>query len=245
MASYTILPAAPSGGREIGAALGQGISSYVNATQERRRKEEKEKESEEKHSAYEQAAESSGLELSGLSYDEDGKGTYTYKAKPSAKTDVMKNPAQTIKQAILGMGDIEGVGRALDIPEPTPMNEELAQKIFPVGSMIGDVPSANFGPMDYGQHVQKALQDQYAPGIDRDTIARDFLGLPQPKAPTVKKDVPPEFTTDVMGLKKIAMESGEQSTDVFMAGLEKLSMKYINDPQVLSRIKLIMQALNQ
>ena len=147
---------------------------------------------------------------------------------------------------MLGIGDLEPVGEALNIARPTPMAPGAAESQFPISSLTGQTPSATGGPMDYGQSVQKALKKRFAPGVDKDVIARDFLSLPQEKTP--KADVPPEFTKDVQSLKKIAQESTEEGADpesIFYDSMQKLSMKYLNDPLVLNRIKLILQTLDQ
>ena len=53
------------------------------------------------------------------------------------------------------------------------------------------------------------------------------------------------FTSDIQQLKKIAEADPENGEDIFVAGLEKLGMKYVDSPEVLARLKLILQAVNQ
>lgn len=249
MASYQVLPAVESGGGAFGEAIGEGLSSYATVSRKRKKKEEKEAKQEERRSAYSQVAKKSGMELSGLTYDEEGKAKYSYKKKEDPKDDILKDPAKTIKKAMLGIGDLEPVGEAFDIARPTPMAPKVAESEFPIASLTGQTPSATGGPMDYGQVVQQALKSRFAPGVDQSVISRDFLGLPQEPAPkTPKADVPPEFTADVQALKKIAQESSEEDADpesIFYQSMQKLSMKYLNDPLVLNRIKLILQTLDQ
>lgn len=229
IASYRVLPAVSSGGGEFGEAIGSGISSYVDASLKRKKKEK----AEEKKSAYHKAALESGMELSGLSYDEAGKGKYSYKKKKDPGEAILKDPGKTIKRAMLGLGDPETIGPAFDIARPEPV-ETLH------GPIIGAADQ------DYGQVVQRALKERFAPNVEQSVISRDFLGLPQEKAPkSPTKEIPPEFTSDVQQLKQIAQSDPENSEDIFATGIQKLGMKYVDNPEVINRIKLILQMLNQ
>lgn len=168
IASYRVLPAVSSGGGEFGEALGAGVSAYRKGVTKR----EKKKEAEEKRSAYHKAALESGMELSGLSYDEAGKGKYSYRKKKDSKDQseaILKDPGKTIKRAMLGLGDPEAVGSAFGIEKPKPV-ETLH------GPIIGAADQ------DYGQVVQRALKERFAPNVEESVISRDFLGLPQEKA---------------------------------------------------------------
>ncbi len=114
---------------------------------------------------------------------------------------VLKDPGKTIKRAMLGLGDPEVVGPAFGVDKPKPV-ETLH------GPIIGEADQ------DYGQVVQRALKERFAPNVEQGVIARDFLGLPQEKAPRrttfnedARKAVAGEMSWDE--LKKIHPEKYE------------------------------------
>jgi len=245
MASYPkVLPAQPDYGflQGLAGGLGKGAGLYSQAALKSafadKSAEKKAARAEEGRSKFAEAAKKSGLKLSGLKYDEEGKGSYSYELEEDPRAGIIKNPKKAIMQAMMGIGDLGDVGETFAVERPKPLPKKTAEAAFPVASLTGQAKdiSSTGGPMDYNKVVQQAMKKRFAPGVSQDVISRDFLGLPQEKA-----TIPKEFTSDVQKLKKIS--GGDEN--VFVAGLQKLGMKYVDDPTILNRIKLIIQAVYQ
>jgi len=239
MASYQVLEAPGPG---LGAAIGEGIGTFAKGAAGGYLRKKKDEEDELKRNKYMDAAKEGGLELSDISFDEDGKPSYSYKRPKEQKSAFEKSPKEAIMRAMLGLGGEEETGSALGIKK---------EKVegFPVaggGMVIPNTPERDeIGPgskyqqgtLDYGKTVKDALRQDFAPGKTTADIAGEYLGFPQPKAE--EGVLPPEFTADIQNLKAA---SGDE-TDVFIKGLEALGSKYAGNPEALNRIKLILQVV--
>lgn len=239
MASYRVLPPIQRPKNDFFKSFGKGFGSGITDTL----KERKEKrESEEKKSKFAKAMELGGMEISGTTQDEKGNVSYRYSKKKDKKDDLTTPKA--FQRAALGLGDVEGVAKVLGVPR------QIYQAKEPQGyAMTPQGPKGIVSKKHSPNYYAEAVRERVAPGMDVGAIVKDYVGLPQEKVP--KKTVPPEFSNDIMKLKAEAAKADKdpetevQGMDIFVAGLQAIGMKYIDNPLVLQRIKLILQALDE
>lgn len=247
MASYqpTILPAPRQYGFLEGfseafpGAMGSAASIYGEAAIKDKFEAKKKKRAEEEISKYGEAMKNGGYDVDSSTIDEEGNVKYTYKKKETPQETFSKDPQKAIKQAMLGVGT-EDIGQVLNIPQPQAMSPENVSSQFPMAAMQGQQMGAAGGPLkSYGDTVKSALMDQYAPGYTLEQVNRDMMGLPletpQEKLTLEQQQIPQSFTEDVLSLKQLS----NNDTATFAAGLERLSLKYADNPEVLKRIKLM------
>ena len=189
------------------------------------------------------------MEMDQVSMDESGNPKWTYKKKKAPKDVYAEDPVKAIKNALMGV-ETEDTGRAMGIPQQQHM--PMARETMISNAILSprtDTPNLPFSltPMntqggaleDYPTTVKNMLMKQYAPGYTPEQVNRDVMGLPtetpQEKLLAEQQKIPQSFTDDVKNLKELS----KGDTSIFAAGLERLSLKYADNSEVLQRIKLM------
>ena len=234
MASYypRILPPQQNFASGFGAGLGSGIaqgaanlsSIYAKAMQEDMLRERQPSPDE-----IMQAMKERGLEVSGASYNpESGDVRYSY-SRPQETAERPQDKLRQIKMAMAGIIDPAEIGREMGIEDKYAGAEPQAQVMTDQG--LRGIVSAQDQPVPYGEQVQSALMDRFAPGLSKEQVMRDVMGLPQPK-----DKIPNVVFGEIEDLRE--QSGGNQNT--FLRGMEELAQKYMDNPAVLKKISEIM-----
>lgn len=231
MASYTIVKQAEQPGFLRGLAKGipQGASTFTNTLLPAILKQDTKRAEKEEKSAAIAALEDEGFERESVTID-----GVKLKKKESAKNTFLEDPGKAIKEAIMKIQDPQDIAKAAGVRPPDPLSPAVKSQL-PVAALTGISSSGK----TFENTAIDTLRSRFAGGASDEVIGRDLLGLPQ--APAVKATVPQSFTNEIAALK----ETSGGDVDIFVSEIESLKLKYVDNPEVLKRIKLILETIHK